>query len=218
MAKICDVCVGSIVINQPYLTCSSCSCYCHIKCLSYPTNYDTDADKHNWICKTCTQNILPFNYIEEESEFMDAISESWTTNISLSFKSLSEKVFNPFVINSLEINISIFDIDPDIQFFNQAVNLTNCNSDYFLEETFNKKITDCLLDQENLSLIHLNIRSAPKHLDEFELFTKNLSLEFMPWSHCPIFLSQPTFWSQFPNNRAVGTQKSVNQSPRISEI
>ena len=87
-------------------------------------------------------------------------------------------MFNPFVINSLENNISIFDIDPDIQFFNQGVNLTNCNSDYFLEETFNKKITDCLLDQENLSLIHLNIRSAPKHLDEFELFTKNLSLEF----------------------------------------
>ena len=178
MAKICDIFVGSIVINQPYVTCSSCSCYCHIKCLSYPTNYDTDADKHNWICKTCTQNILPFNHIEEDSEFMDAISKSWTTSISLSFKSLSEKVFNPFVINSLENNISIFDIDPDIQFFNQAVNLTNCNSDYFLEETFNKKITDCLLDQENLSLIHLNIRSAPKHLDEFELFTKNLSLEF----------------------------------------
>ena len=124
MAKICDICVGSIVINQPYVTCSSCSCYCHIKCLSYPTNYDTDADKHNWICKTCTQNILPFNHIEEDSEFMDAISESWTTSISLSFKSLSEKVFNPFVINSLENNISIFDIDPDIQFFKSS-----CKSD-----------------------------------------------------------------------------------------
>ena len=87
MAKICDICVGSIVINQPYVTCSSRSCYCHIKCLSYPINYDTDADKHNWICKTCTQIILPFNHIEDDSEFMDVISESWTRSISLSFKS-----------------------------------------------------------------------------------------------------------------------------------
>ena len=70
---------------------------------------------------------------------MYAISESWTRSVSLSFKSLSEKVFNPFVINSLENNISIFDIDPDIQFFNQAVNLTNCNSDYFLEEVLIKR-------------------------------------------------------------------------------
>ena len=46
-------------------------------------------------------SIFPLNRIDNDSEFIDVISESWTyINISFSFQELEKKVFALFEINN----------------------------------------------------------------------------------------------------------------------
>ena len=58
-----------------------------------------------------------------------------------------------------------------------------CNSvlnscDYYLEDTLNKKLDKINVDQNAFSMIHLNIRSAPKNLSKFESYLSNISHTF----------------------------------------
>ena len=52
------------------------------------------------------------------------------------------------------------------------------NSNYYTEDSLNKKLSNVLTSRCNFSLIHLNIRSAPKHISEFESYINSLQIEF----------------------------------------
>ena len=55
-------------------------------------------------------------------------------------------VFNPFEINDTDNAISLFNVDPDIQYFNDySTTLNYGNSNYFLEDTFNKKCSNLIM-------------------------------------------------------------------------
>lgn len=81
----------------------------------------------NWLCIRCTESLFPFNHFDDNSDFLDTISES---NIPLD--NLRQKVLNPFQFNKDRRNMPLDDIDPDLQFFNDMMvgNAFN-NSDYF---------------------------------------------------------------------------------------
>ena len=49
---------------------------------------------------------------------------------------------------------------------------------YYDIESFNKQFTK---RQDNLSLIHLNIRSLPKHFDNFQDLLTSLNCRFKNW-------------------------------------
>ena len=75
----------------------------------------------------------------------------------------------------LDLNI---DIDPDIQFYNTQCNKALLSCDYYLEDSFNRKISELRVPDRCLSLIHTNIRSAVKNLKNFELYLGGLEFQF----------------------------------------
>ena len=127
---------------------------------------------------------FPYNHYDDDGEFINVISENWNslTCKSISMKNLpySDLVFNPFEINMDDHALSSADIDPDLNYFNNDNSLlSNCfNSDYYTEDSLNKKLSNVLTSRCNFSLIHFNIRSAPKHISEFESYINSLQIEF----------------------------------------
>ena len=76
---------------------------------------------------------MPFNNIDENSLFFDALSEFWFDISQIAIEDLQAKVFVPFEINSDSSHHPLFDVDPDIQYFNK-INQGNINSDYYTAE------------------------------------------------------------------------------------
>ena len=65
----------------------------------------------------------------------------------------------------------LHDIDPDIQFYSDKYSLHSC--DYYLEGTFNDRILQNNVKDDNFSMLHANIRSAQKNLASLEQYNNN---------------------------------------------
>ena len=64
--------------------------------------------------------------------------------------------------------------DPDLQFYN--TNIQNLNTPYIFPEELQKFLGDD--KDENVSVLHLNIRSINKNFESFKMFLSNLSFSF----------------------------------------
>ena len=62
--------------------------------------------------------MLPYNHIDENDEFILALSDNFTTAPPIPFDLLLEndKLFVPFELND-DLSSPIFDHDPDIQYY-----------------------------------------------------------------------------------------------------
>ena len=126
----------------------------------------------------CTRDIFPFNQTEEDEEFLEFLSELQENDplIPLNILIDQNKIFTPFELNE-DLNLPLIDSDPDVQFYSQCNNsLHSC--DYYLEDSFNNKVSDLNLSTGCLSMVHMNIRSIVKNLNEFDLYLNNLNHEF----------------------------------------
>ena len=75
--------------------------------------------------------------------------------------------FDPFILNESH-HVPLYDKDPDIQFHLDTQHMENTNCDYYCENTFIAYTSAVTEDHLNtFSLIHFNIRSLPKHFDDF---------------------------------------------------
>ena len=93
---------------------------------------------------------------------------------------MGEKIFDPFEINDIDSNIIDYqgDIDPDKNYFNQLSHHLSKSSNYHTEESFNKFILRNNLDKDNLSMIHVNIRSVPANLTGLLSYMSNIEKQF----------------------------------------
>ena len=98
-------------------------------------------------------------------------------NNEIQISEMSNKLFCPFEINQ-GIEMPLTEMDPDMQFYLDSHYIQNLNCDYYLEVKFIKKIEDYSTKGNHLSLFHLNIKSLPKHYDEFQIFLKSLGQNF----------------------------------------
>ena len=87
------------------------------------------------------------------------------------------KIFTPFELNE-DLNLPLIDSDPDVQFYNSQCNNSLHYRDYYLEDSFNNKVSDLNLSTGCLFMVHMNIQSTVKNLNEFDLYTNNLNQEF----------------------------------------
>ena len=62
----------------------------------------------------------------------------------------------------------------DMQYYTDMNFVENMKCDYYFEDSFDKKINS--MEKNRLSLFHQNIKSLPKHIDEFELYLNSLKL------------------------------------------
>lgn len=131
-----------------------------------------------WICYLCASDVLPFNHYDDNIDFLNSVSELWNTiDINLPIQNLENICFNPFEINDESGALPLFDIAADINFYNDFTNNTT-NSNYFIEDTFMKQYRKHNLTSDQFSLMHLNIRSIPRHLSEFNNYISMLGHSF----------------------------------------
>ena len=179
---ICNICQRNIQSHAHFLKCAMCKSNVHIRCLPNITTNDsiyTNRDENVWLCTMCTTNIFPFNQLDDD-DFFEVVKENLMgMNVDL-IRRLQRYQFNPFDLNFENDNIPHQDSDPDLQYFNDMTyvnNLSRC--DYYMQHDFNKLLDDNKIDNDNtLSMIHLNIRSLPKHFRELNVFLSELSIDF----------------------------------------
>jgi len=104
------------------------------------------------MCINCSEHTFPFNHFIDNDEFLQALSENLLNCNNISFKILNEKIFNPFEINEGNNNISLFDIDPDFQYFSD-VNQCHEVSDFFWKILLSTNVHSCQL--ENVFLLFI---------------------------------------------------------------
>jgi exonuclease III len=83
--------------------------------------------------------------------------------------------FAPTELNETNDDLLTEFCDPDTHFYNEVSDYTKNNSKYHTSDSFNNLIASSSLE---MSLISMNIRSAPKNLDDFLYFLKTLQHEF----------------------------------------
>jgi hypothetical protein len=128
---------------------------------------------------TCSGIIFPFNHYSEDHKFLEVLSELWQNYKSLPYKKLENMVFNPFEWNDENPNLPNFDIDPDIQYFNDMTFTDNINScNYYMPEDVIRIVQNGDINPDSFSLIHANLRSMPRNLDEFQLLLREISYNF----------------------------------------
>jgi hypothetical protein len=170
VAKTCNLCEKQILSHAIYLRCSSGLLYTNIQCLPFISKHDplyTQRANNNWLCTYCTQSVFPFNYIIDNIEIVHALAEQWHNEIPVSLDELNERLFNPFELNENVDTSPLFDIDPDFHFFNTTLNFTSI-CDYYVDDTFNRKCTRLDIDDTCFTLLHMNLRSLPKNIDDFK--------------------------------------------------
>ena len=147
-------------INQfVYLYCHSCQKYFHL--------YHYSLKKKNlplppdWACDSCTISVLPFSNITKD-DFLFTIH------------GISEKISEPFSgLSSFSIK-SLLDKLPGQKISTDEFLSNSIESKYFTPAEFiNEKF-----DKKPFSMVHLNIASLQKHIDELRSFLALLNHPF----------------------------------------
>ena len=99
----------------------------------------------------------------------------------MSIESLTELLFNPFELNSDDHYSPMFDIDPDMNYYNELDSHIALNCKYHFEESIAAAISDKTEGKEHnnvFSLCHANIRSLRANLPAFEVCLQNMDIKF----------------------------------------
>ena len=156
------------------MTCPICLGNCHKNCITLcPIEQQwLRDDALSCYCCSCNEPILPFNHIEEDINFLASVYEVDKRTL---FR--SEKIFNLFELNESETYSQLFDIDPDVNSFNE---INHHVSNYFLEDTFQTKLDNYISDQcsHHFSVCHHNIQSVKKNLDKLKTYLNTLGFPF----------------------------------------
>ena len=94
---------------------------------------------------------------------------------------LSDALFQPFEINSDDFYAPIYEIDPDINFYNEIDYHIGSTCNYYMEDAFSsitKKMYTSEPSEKLFSICHLNIRSLQSNLNDFDMYLKSLNFEF----------------------------------------
>ena len=171
----CGTCNNRVLSHSRYVDCSVCCVSFHVKCLP---NLPVDTVVHNyynsqWICVNCTADIFPFNHYDEDDMYMQTVLSFFGCELTIA--NLNNIMFNPFEINDDSNLMPLYEIDPDFHFFNTTAQY-NASCNYYLEDSFNQVIKSD--DVDNFSMIHLNIRSSVRNLENFVNYLKNLTIDF----------------------------------------
>ena len=194
MTSICNVCFHSVSTKLANVRCTYCLRYYHIKCTSLDNCSGNYLAEHlsSWLCSKCLTLIFPFNHLDDDY-FEFSIYELVNGPLNYDFDRLSTLQCNPLFSN-FNIRTDLFqDLDPDINFF------TPKTCDYFLIDQFNDLFTSApCTDLPSLSLLHLNIRSLPRNLEQFTNLLSCLSLKFSMIGLSETWLTQNSSFTDIP--------------------
>ena len=180
--NVCNTCNRTVLLHSYQMKCHNCCYVFHLNCLPRVNRCDSiyiEQDKNCWFCPRCIEQILPYNHIFDDDEYLKALSENWNLPLSIPIDLLNhhDKIFLPFDLNEKESN-PLADCDPDIQYYNNQFNSVLYSCDYFFEDSCNEKLKRDNIDSNSFSLLHANIRSSAKNLKNFETYLTNIDHKF----------------------------------------
>ena len=181
MIVYCQVCKQRILSHSRTALCVICNGKCHTKCISLKDEELSSilSDDNRWYCMTCMSSTLPFNHIQNDPEFQNALQVK--DDFEVYRDSLSEKIFNPFTLKDKDISLPLDDLDSDCNVYNDVAfhYCTLCK--YYTENIFNTEIASAFKNVPHLllSLCHINMRSLQSNLDSFTAYLQSLEFELM---------------------------------------
>ena len=181
--RTCNVCQKTIAKNHKKLSCSVCEKVTHIKCNLYSVkdyeNYQQKTTEDHY-CINCIKNAIPFSGLNDTQFHLvskKGILNTENTKINLGLSPFQQQLCNELnqMINNnaFDLNSSEDDNEEDIDDENCVLPAINCNyytTDEFLSNNFNSS--------KNFSVLHLNIHSINRHIEEFRLFLLILEFQF----------------------------------------
>ena len=120
--------------------CTTCYTHWHAKCLPI---YSTDDFQYasnpanNWTCPHCLRDLFPFNNIENNIDFIQAITNPNPNTIDI--ESLESMIYDPFDTNNADEEGFLSDIDPDKKFLGEirGTAISECKYYYNIEHMEN---------------------------------------------------------------------------------
>ena len=173
----CKLCQSKIPRQGYRMTCIICLGNYHMNCITLcPIEQQRLRDDAlSWYCSSSNESILTFNHNKEDIDFLASVFEVDKRTLFT-----SEKIFHLFELNESETNSRLIDIDPDVNFFNEINHHVSNTCNYYLEDTFQTKLDNCISDQcsHHFSICHHDIRSVKKNLDKLETYLNTLGFPF----------------------------------------
>ncbi len=155
----CSICCNPVKTNQNSIFCNCCKLWTHLKCtnLNLIDYFKLANDEENWLCPECLSTALPLNWLDSE-EFDLMISDlDQSSNYCLNLKTITD-----LNLDSLKLPI-----DEDLESSDSR------NSCYYSLNNFIDVFNHDPV--QNVSFMHLNIRSLCKHIDQFKAFLHSIT-------------------------------------------
>ncbi|XP_068757218.1 uncharacterized protein [Montipora capricornis] len=122
--------------------------------------------------ETTFTDILPFNHLDDSS-FSLALYELQNGPVHFNSERFSSLYYNPILTN-LNASLTQTDsLDPDIHF-----NARETPCDYFIENQFNEMLKREQYSDADFSLLHLNIRSLQRNINNLTNLLSSLEINF----------------------------------------
>ena len=100
----CSICNSRALSHSRISKCAICYNVYHLKCLSLNAIDQIYILKNQatWFCTKCLSSVLPFNCIDNDTDFHQALN--YSDHFELDWSSFCQKVFNPFeTYNQLDL-------------------------------------------------------------------------------------------------------------------
>ena len=177
----CPICNRKVLPNGRQAKCCVCSKSYHLKCISLSADVQNyiQTNASIWYCSKCVVEILPFNHIEDDDTFISEVNNMDINTQTL--ESLSELLFNPFELNTDDQYSPLYDIDPDVHFYNELDSHIGLKCNYYFEDMVSTAIEDNFKGRSYhsvFSICHMNIRSLKANLASFETCLENVDIPF----------------------------------------
>ena len=117
---ICTHCSKRTCLHDNVIKCSLCHNSYHIRCQK--DNIQIGQNLDNWSCKNCNCQIFPFNNIESDDKYTEAITDNLTYN-DCNLNELESLLLYNLDLEDEKIEEILQEIDPDENFYKTRQNL-----------------------------------------------------------------------------------------------
>ena len=175
----CSFCKKGVHENHKSIFCDYCEQWIHYKCnllnlKEYNKLEEIDDDKA-WYCINCIPDIFPFSKLNENEFYFSVVEGNDNYNFEhMDFATPNQKAKYARMNNFINEKISTLqddNDDPDCDFDNDpSIDCQYYNFDEFIKAKFQPK--------KSFSILHLNIHSIQKHIDELRIALQMLKFKF----------------------------------------
>ena len=174
----CGVCKKAVGINHKAIQCSLCELWVHIKCNlldqnDYAYYQDVNNEDKEFFCMNCLSDSIPFSNLNS-TEFSISVKKgvinSEEKHIDFVPTAFQRNMFDKL---NAAINNNAFDLDTDADSDGHVIPSIDCqyySIDEFSAANFNPT--------RNFSILHYNIHSIQRHIEEFCIALEMLDFKF----------------------------------------